>query len=216
MLPHLDPVLIGDDGQLKEYREETYYSSIGDPIHRHTSQLVGLYPGTIINSNTPEWLKGAEITLNKRGMGTSGWGIVYRLLMWARIKDGEKCHDHIKHFIINRLHPNLWGFHPPFQIDGNFGYTASIAEMLLQYQGSFMEILPALPNEWGSGQFTNLIARGNFAVSCKWKDHKVQQVKIVARSGGKLSVKLPKYLLPNSNSDIFSKDMAVGEQIIFE
>ena len=217
MLPYLDPVLIGDDGQVKEYREETYYSSIGDPLHRHVSQLVGLYPGTIINSNTPEWLKGAEITLNKRGKGTSGWGIMFRLLMWARIKNAEKCYEHIKHFISTRLNDNLWGTHPPFQIDGNFGFTASISEMLLQSQSGFLEVLPSVPSDWESGEFKGLVARGNFVVSCKWENGKIKRIKIISKQGGKLNIKLPTYLLPKGyKGDIYTKDTKINEQIVFK
>ena len=216
MLPHLDPVLIGDDGQVKEYREETYYSSIGDPIHRHTSQLVGLYPGTIINSNTPEWLKGAEITLNKRGIGTSGWGIMFRLLMWARIKNAEKSYEHIKRFISTKINDNLWGTHPPFQIDGNFGYTASISEMLVQSHEGYIEVLPCLPQNWTNGEFSGIITRGSFEIDCKWKNSQITYLKVTAKVGGELKIKLPQNLNPSSSGEIFSKQMKKGQKIIFK
>lgn len=216
MLPNLDPVLIGDDGQVKEYREETYYSSIGDPIHRHTSQLVGLFPGTIINSNTPEWLKGAEVTLTKRGNGTSGWGMIFRLLLWARIKNADKCYQIVKTFITQRLHPNLWSFHPPFQMDANFGYTAAISEMLLQSHSGFIEVLPSIPAQWHSGEFSGFVTRGNFEVSCKWKKGKITYLKIVANTNGTLKVKLPPHLLTkNTDNNIYTKNLLAGETIIF-
>ncbi len=217
MLPHLDPVLIGDDGQIKEYREETHYSSIGEPLHRHISHLVGLYPGTIINNQTPEWIKGAQISLEKRGNGSSGWSISHRLLCWARIKNATKCYQLINHFITTKLNDNLWSVHPPFQIDGNFGYTASVSEMLLQSHSDYIEVLPSIPTEWESGEFKGLVARGNFTVDCKWTSGKISYLKITSNLGGELKIKLPAHLIPKGVSgDIFTKITNLNEQLVFE
>jgi alpha-L-fucosidase 2 len=137
--------------------------------------------------------------------------------MWARIKNAEKCYEHIKHFISTRLNDNLWGTHPPFQIDGNFGFTASISEMLLQSQSGFLEVLPSVPSEWESGEFKGLVARGNFVVSCKWENGKIKRIKIISKQGGKLNIKLPTYLLPKGyKGDIYTKDTKINEQIVFK
>lgn len=197
MLPFLDPVLIGDDGQVKEYREETSYSSIGDPNHRHISHLVGLYPATVINSNTPEWLDGAKVTLTRRGDKSTCWAVAHRMLLWARTKTPHKCRDLINSFIERNVLPNLWCFHPPFLIDGNFGYTAAVCEMLMQSHEGYIDLLPALPKEWKSGSFTGLCARGNFTVDCAWENGSPLSVKVTARVGGTLRIKLPDTLLPS-------------------
>ncbi len=216
MLPHLDPVLIGDDGQIKEYREETHYSSIGDPLHRHVSHLLAVYPATIVNSSTPEWIKGAQISLDKRGKGTSGWSIILRLLCWARIQNATKCYEHIKHFITTRVNDNLWGTHPPVQLDGNFGFTASVSEMLLQSHADYIEIIPTIPTEWENGEFAGLVTRGNFVVDCKWKKGKITYLKITSNLGGELKVKLPAHLMPKGVSgEIYCKETFPNQEIIF-
>ena len=119
-------------------------------------------------------------------------------------------------FICNRTNPNLWTVHPPFQIDGNFGYTASISEMLLQSQSGYLELLPSIPSSWDSGEFKGLVARGNFVVSCKWKNGKITFVKVVCKKGGKLNIKLPTHLLPKGSSQIFTKDTKINQTIIFK
>lgn len=196
ILPHLDPVLLGDDGQVKEYREETTYSSIGDPHHRHISHLVGLYPGTIINDQTPEWIEGARVTLTKRGDMSTCWAAAHRLLLWARTKTPSKCRDIINSFISRNVLNNLWCYHPPFQIDGNFGYTAGVCEMLLQSQSGYIELLPSIPTEWESGSFRGIVARGNFSVDCRWEKGKIIEVAVVSKVGGTLRIKLPDHLIP--------------------
>lgn len=218
MLPYLDPVLIGDDGQVKEYREETTYSSIGDPNHRHISQLVGLYPGTVINSNTKEWLEGAKVTLTRRGDKSTGWATAHRMLLWSRTKTPHKCRDLINSFISNNILSNLWDTHPPFQIDGNFGYTASICEMLLQSHSGYIELLPSAPNDWNSGSFTGLVARGNFVVDCSWQQGKINFVKVTSRAGGNLKIKLPENLISSNHpteDGIYTLNMTIGQTITF-
>ena len=197
IMPHLDPVLIGDDGQIKEYREERGYSSIGDPHHRHISHLVGLYPGSIINDTTPEWIEGAKVTLTGRGDVSTCWAAAHRLLLWARTKTPKKCRDIINSFVKKNLLNNLWCYHPPFQIDGNFGYTAGVCEMLLQSHSGYIELLPSVPQEWHSGSFCGFIARGNFAVDCKWEKSIITGVTVRSLAGGELRIKLPKNLIPN-------------------
>ena len=218
MLPHLDPVLIGDDGQVKEYREETTYSSIGDPNHRHISHLVGLYPATVINSETPEWLEGARVTLTRRGDRSTCWAVAHRLLLWARTKAPRKCRDLIDSFIERNVLPNLWCYHPPFQIDGNFGYTAGVCEMLMQSQSGYIELLPSIPEEWASGEFAGLVARGNLIVDCAWSDGEIKTVKITAGVDGEIKIKLPVYLIPEGakvEKCIYCTYLKCGESVSF-
>ena len=219
MLPYLDPVLIGDDGQIKEYREETTYSSIGEPNHRHISHLVGLYPATVINADTPEWIEGAKVTLTKRGDRSTCWAVAHRLLLWARTKTPNKCRDLINSFIERNVLDNLWCYHPPFQIDGNFGYTAGVCEMLMQSHSGYIELLPALPSEWQSGEFTGLVARGNFVIDCRWEHGRIAKVGIKAKANGVLKIKLPAHLIPNGatlENGLYTKTVATGDAITFE
>ena len=185
----LDPVQIGLDGQIKEFREEGHYGEIGEYEHRHISHLVGLYPGTLINKNTPEWLNGAEIALTKRSDKSTGWAAAHRLCAWARTGIGNRAFDLYQSILKNNTLPNLWGTHPPFQIDGNFGATAGVSEMLLQSQAGFIDFLAAIPAVWGNGSFDGLVARGNFVCGCDWTDGKIKQMRITARIGGKCRVR---------------------------
>ncbi len=188
-LPKLDPINIGDSGQIKEWREETTYSSLGDKYHRHISHLCPLYPGTLINSSTPEWQQAATKTLNLRGDVTTGWAMAHRMNCWARLQDGDRAHKIYQLFIAEKTVPNLWTLHPPFQIDGNFGVMAGVSEMLLQSHQGYIELLPALPQAWSTGSFDGLIARGNFSISAKWTDQKMTELSVTARSGGECRLK---------------------------
>ncbi len=185
----LDPVLIGLDGQIKEFREEEHYGDIGEHQHRHISHLVALYPGCSINEETPEFLDAARYSLMRRGDGSSGWSASHRLLCYARLGDGESCYRIIKKFMQNYVTENLWTQHPPFQIDGSFGITIGIAEMLLQSHSGYIRLLPALPDEWRDGSFTGLVARGNFVVDCVFEGGRPSEVKITSRVGGRLGIK---------------------------
>ena len=192
MLPHLSPVLIGDDGQVKEYREETTYSSIGEPNHRHVSHLVGLYPGTVINERHPEWLRAAEVTLNRRGDRSHCWAVAHRMLLWARCGNGKRAMDLLGSLICNNVMDNLWNRHPPFQIDGNFGYTAGVGEMLLGGSDGLVSILPALPEEWGRGEFSGLVSRGGVAFDCRWEEGRVTYLAAKAKQDITVEVRLPR------------------------
>ncbi len=185
----LNPILIGASGQVKEFREENEYGEIGDPHHRHVSHLCPLYPGTLINSKTPEWVKGVSIALDYRGNETTGWALAHRMNLRARTKEAEKAYEVYSKFIKERTCPNLWTVHPPFQIDGSLGCMAGLAEMLIQSHEGFIEFHPALPKAWETGEFEGLIARGNFELSAKWVNGKINEVKIVSRNGGKCALK---------------------------
>lgn len=184
----LDPIQIGADGQLKEYREENHYSDIGDPLHRHISHLCPLYPGTLINSDHADWMQAASKALDLRGNTTTGWARAHRMNCRARLGEGEKAHEVYRGFIREKTFPNLWTTHPPFQIDASFGSMAAVAEMLLQSNGGVVKILPALPVAWNTGSFDGLVARGNFVVSADWSDGKATAVSILSRSGGECRI----------------------------
>ena len=172
-----DPVQVGDSGQVKEYREEREYGEIGERWHRHISQLVGLYPGSLINRDRPDWMAAARRSLDLRGDYSTGWALAHRINCRARLGDGDYALKLLRLLLANRVFHNLWDSHPPFQIDGNFGATSGIAEMLVQSHatgsdGAFaIDLLPALPSAWAEhGSFRGLCVRGGWEVDCAWRD----------------------------------------------
>ena len=183
-IDHLDPVQVGTSGQVKEYREENAYGEIGEWEHRHISHLCGLYPGSVINRSTPEWMQAARTTLNLRGDKSTGWAMAHRLNAWARVMDGNRAHKLYRTLLSKGTFPNLWDAHPPFQIDGNLGGVSGVCEMLLQSQAGFIDVLPALPDEWASGCFEGLVARGNVVVDARWTNGRVEEIALTARHGG--------------------------------
>lgn len=188
-IKNLDPVQIGASGQIKEFREENRYGEIGDKKHRHISHLVGLYPGNLINANTPEWIKAAQKTLNNRGDKSTGWSTAHKLNLWARTKNGDRAYDLLKTALLHCIMPNLWDTHPPFQIDGNYGITAGIAEMLIQSHEGYIHIIPAINNKWKNGSFDGLTARGGFVVAATWQDKKLKNIKVLSKAGEHLKIK---------------------------
>lgn len=191
-IDHYHPVRIGWSGQIKEYEEEKLYGEIGEYHHRHISELIGLYPGTIMNHTTPAWLDAAKYTLTERGDESTGWALAHRLNAWARTGDGEHAYKLVRNLLGMRTMDNLWDFHPPFQIDGNFGGTSGIAEMLLQSHEGYIAVLPAVPEAWkAQGSFRGLVARGAFTVDVSWKHGLVQEIVITSKVGGDCSVRYP-------------------------
>lgn len=186
------PVQIGYSGQIKEYEEEHFYGEIGEAKHRHLSQLVALMPGTTISSRTPAWKDAAEQTLLLRGDKSTGWALAHRLCAWARVGNGEHAYILLKNLLQTHTNPNLWDEHPPFQIDGNFGGTNGIAEMLLQSHNGYIELLPSVPAQWKNIEFKGLKARGNFSVDCKYSDGLIEKVEIFAPIGGIVKIGLSK------------------------
>ncbi len=182
-LPQLSPVLIGASGQIKEFRQENAYGEIGDPKHRHISQLIGLFPGTVLTEKK-EWLEASRVTLDLRGDKSTGWAMAHRLNAWTRVKDGQRCLTLLQTLLSKGTLPNLWDTHPPFQIDGNFGGTSGIANMLIQSHEGFIDLLPALPKEWGTGSFSGLRAMGGFQVWAEWQESRVGKVTVFSNNGG--------------------------------
>jgi len=179
----LDPVIVGSSGQVKEFREENYYGDIGEYNHRHISQLVGLYPGTIINATTPAWFDAAAVTMTERGDKSTGWAMAHRLNLWARTKRGERAYDLYRQLLSTGTNNNLWDTHPPFQIDGNLGGTSGVAEMLLQSHEGYIEPLAAIPAAWSDGSYSGLVARGNFEIAAKWAGNQMQSIKVTSNAG---------------------------------
>ena len=227
-----DPIIVGLSGQIKEFREEQYYGDLGEYQHRHIAHLVSLFPGNIINSTTPAWIDAAKVTLTERGIGGVGWAAAWKVALWARTKDGDTAHQILSELISVCMAPNLWDLHmgeskDTFQIDGNFGATAAIAEMLLQSDSGYVEPLAALPSAWTSGSYTGLVARGNFEVSAEWENGTATLFNITSRSGERLSVYYPtvagaRVCTPDGkdvpfaveNNNLISFDTVVGETYI--
>ena len=189
VLANLVPYKIGRYGQLMEWSVD-----IDDPKdeHRHVNHLFGLHPGhTVSPVTTPELAEAAKVVLVHRGDGATGWSMGWKLNQWARLQDGNHAYTLFANLLKNGTLDNLWDTHPPFQIDGNFGCTAGIAEMLLQSQGGYIELLPALPDAWKDGSFKGMKARGNFEVDAAWTDGKITAVEILSNSGAECVIKYP-------------------------
>ncbi len=188
----LKPFHIGRWGQMKEWFEEDdegFDHSKTQKNHRHISHLMGLYPGKAINSSTPELMKAAIVTMSDRGDESTGWARAYKLNLWARTGDGNRAYKIFNGLLTGCTFPNLFDFHPPFQIDGNFGGTAGIAELLLQSHDGYIVPLPSLPDAWDCGEYKGLCARNGFEVSVKWENGKEYEVSILSVCGSDCVIK---------------------------
>ncbi|OQO93915.1 alpha-L-fucosidase [Saccharomonospora piscinae] len=187
-LDRLDPGLrIGSWGQLQEWKEDW-----DDPAneHRHVSHLFSLHPGDQIDPYAnPEYVAAAETSLRARGDGGTGWSKAWKINFWARLLDGDHAHRMLSELLKQSTLPNLWDTHPPFQIDGNFGATAGMAEMLVQSHRGVVDVLPALPGDWGTGSVTGLRARGDVTVDVDWADGTPTRIALQAGRSGPLTVR---------------------------
>ena len=190
----LNPLQITQSSRIREWYEEEEQHFQNEKVeaqHRHTSHLVGLYPGTLFSYKGQEYLEAARASLNDRGDGGTGWSKANKINLWARLGDGNRAHKLLAEQLKSSTLPNLWCSHPPFQIDGNFGASSGMAEMLLQSHTAYLVPLAALPDAWSSGSVSGLMARGHFEVSMRWEDKKLLQMSILSRSGGDLRVSYP-------------------------
>lgn len=195
------PIEIGQSGQVKEWYEETVINSVNDTRkHRHLSNLLGLFPGNLFD--TEEKKKAAYVSLMNKEFGHvgaksnpfGGWTYAQLICTWARLGNGENSYYSLEQMIKNRLYKNLWDYHEfgkfgAFQIDANYGATAGVCEMLVQSNLGYIDILPALPDEWKDGSFSGITAEGAFEVSARWENKKPVYIEVFSKKGQKCRIK---------------------------
>ncbi|MDO9634275.1 MAG: glycoside hydrolase family 95 protein [Paludibacter sp.] len=184
---------IGLNEQFMEWKDETTMDITGDKGHRHVAHLFWLHPGSqIIPGRSAQenlYAEAMKKTLNTRGDGGTGWSKAWKINFWARLRDGNHAHKLLEELLKESTLDNLFDTHPPFQIDGNFGATAGMTEMLVQSHGEYIEMLPALPDKWSAGTFTGIKARGNFSLNAQWENKELKQLEIASLSGNDCNLK---------------------------
>jgi alpha-L-fucosidase 2 len=186
----LAPYKIGKDGQLQEWQED-WDAEAKDIQHRHVSHLYGVFPSDqIAIDTTPKLADAAKVTLNTRGDISTGWAIAWRLNLWSRLGDGDRAHKILSLLLgPERTYPNMFDAHPPFQIDGNFGGTSGMTEMVLQSRNDQILLLPALPSAWPTGRLTGLRARGAVGIDVSWTRGKLEAAVFTAAADGRHHVR---------------------------
>ena len=250
----LDPVLVGKDGQVKEWFEETsigkaqagdlaeidipqWRESLGadsdgeQPPHRHLSHLMALYPCNIINKDNPEFMDAAIVSLNERGLDATGWSKAHKLNLWARTGHAEEAFQIVQSAVgggNSGFLTNLFSSHgagqdykekPIFQIDGNFGYTAGVNEMLLQSQLGYVQFLPTLPEQWKTGFVNGIVARGNFEIDMKWTDGIADSFVVTSNNGGEFVgeyANLSQYVVVDSQGNVVPTTKQSNDKIAFQ
>jgi alpha-L-fucosidase 2 len=185
----LAPYKIGRDGQLQEWQED-WDAGAMDIHHRHVSHLYGLFPSDQISIDaTPQLAAAARTTLITLGDLSTGWAIAWRLNLWSRLGEGDHAHQILKLLLgPERTYPNMFDAHPPFQIDGNFGGTSGMTEMVLQSRNDRIYLLPALPSAWPTGHMTGLRARGAVGVDVRWSGGRLTEAVLTADVDGRVTV----------------------------
>jgi len=208
---------IGKHGQLMEWAEDYDEKDMG---HRHISHLYALYPASQISpADTPELAKAARVTLDRRlanGGGHTGWSRAWIINFWARLLDADKTFENLTALLTKSTLPNLLDNHPPFQIDGNFGGAAGIAEMLLQSHNGKIAILPALPAKLPNGAVSGLCARGGFEVSFKWKDGMLKSLEVLSKSGLPCAITINRSVLKPDSLEKFEFKTVKGMKYIYK
>ncbi|MFB9054657.1 glycoside hydrolase N-terminal domain-containing protein [Formosa undariae] len=192
------PNQVGKDGMLQEWTKDYEQK---EEQHRHFSHLYGLYPGNVISLNkTPEFIEPVKNVLEQRGDGGTGFSRGWKMALWARLKDGDRANDIFKGYIKEQCYMSLFAkCYKPLQVDGSFGVTAGITEMLIQSNEGYVELLPALPSEWADGTFNGVMARGAFEFDFSWKNEKVNTVSILSKAGATCKIKMPSNVKVMSN-----------------